>query len=1543
MRKRSLVLLLASVLSLASCNINNVTPPGGTVSSVSISQSTIDVQLGKRSSDVTVTVEGEGDYNKKVKLTSENEAVATTSFTEVESGETFKVYAHSVGTAKINLVSIQDETKAASLSVTVKTKELVIDPEIQSFYLDSQTKSFDLGDEPFDVTFTVTGKGNFDNTATVTVEQALNPEQPCISVDKSTVASGEKIRITPSATYTGEASVIVTSKQDEKKTATVQVAVKNPAPPVTPVTESVKLDYTARTITVGDEFSVTAQKVGGDIAWSLKEAGADTYLEIVSSSNSGATVRALAANPTGVTLVATVGTHVAECKFIIEDVPTDVRDLYVSNNMHLNYDEIYFYAWNDKGQHNADWPGVKLTEHVENTSHELCYKFTVDILKYPTFLFNNGKDSESEDFKKTVDCSFENLGLNDNIWFDGEGNCQFAVLQRDVPSISFVGVLNNNLTISADGIAETVLFKFNKGTPAMTETDAEDCIDVTNFAAGSFKVSGKKAGTATVKIYLTEHPEVEATLTVTVVDVSEMMTLYFSNSLSWNSVYLYMWGKNANNEDINNSWPGQRLTNPTKNKEGQDVYVLHIPAQYSSFLVHNNDGVQSEDLSKTSSSLTGKNNVWLKDDTNDDGAHLFGFATFEPFVYSIDFGTADDDDTVTLDKDGRISVPVVAQGTGVVYNVATGSDFVKIVASSDSAIVLEWVAEGTATIVATVGDKSDTLTVNCTNVQATRVDRYFFFSNNQDWEHVYLYAWGVGGTMAAWPGEEQITVIGQNKYGQDLYQIAVDTTLYDSFIINEGESGRKTSDIKLSEHPDATLNNIWVGDQVGDSNEYTPGFAAFHPIEPHESVVYIDVGDTREIDVTSIFDAGDITVQSVNGGIATTTQIISGHITVTGVNVGQTTITLTYGVAPDQVVEEIEVNVVEENKVTYYFYKGYDNYTDFSLYLYNSVSDTPKTAWPGDEFTGATVKNAAGKDCYAVVVDRNIYDAFILVAKEGLDEKQTDNVFFSEHAGKNMFGFATGEGSWHNISENTWRCHIEDGVYSPYVYSVSFFENNVTVYDGHDLTVGVTANGAGVNYAVTSGADKVSILNAESNDHQVTLHFEAAGNAEVTATLNGVQAILTVTASAGEIPVDNKTFIFSNNQGWEHVYVYAFGAGGVKNAEYPGVELTTSIGKNKLNQDLFEFEVNRNAYTGFIINEGTDARKTSDILFANISNYSLNNIYLGNRVGDESSKEYTPEFVEFHAIEPAEFDVTVEVGKTLELAVSAVYAGEITVTSNDETKATTTQIVEGKITITGVAAGATTITLTQGVAPNQITETINVTVLEQNKATYYFYTGANYTGLHLYLFNSLTHAENAEFPGEALTGSTVLNAAGKACYAVEVNKNLYDSFILVAWEDSAQKQTDDVKFSDYASSNMFSFETAPGAWHETGPNTNVWRCSIKAETYATHTHSYDPSTHLCACGDVESGYVKITFKVNFNTNSDGDIYIHGIGGWDNHIKMNWHDGNDWMITLVLKQDVKVTFKYVWHKNSDPDHPVWEGGVDREYTPTMTGIYDEGWH
>lgn len=1530
LKKKLIPLLLASLFCLASCEGDEDVPPGGTVNEIVLSQQSIDVQLGKMSSAIEVTVNGEGDFNKKVTLTSENPSIATTSFTEVESGSAFKVYAHTEGTTKINLTSVQDETKAASLSVSVKKKEVIIDPEIVSFYLDKTSKMFEVNGDPYEFQLTVTGKGEYDSSATISVSQ--DAEHPCVSINKTEVASGEKFEVRPLA-ETGQALITLTSKQDATKKAELQVAVKDSTPPEPVVTESIQLDYESRTLTVGDEFNITAVALGGDVTWQFREKAStvhtDTspYLEIVNRSNSGATVRALA--PVDVVyLTATVGEHQAECGFTIVEAPTDVRTLYVTKNANLNFEDIYFYAWDAKDQAKVAWPGEKLTSYVENTSHEYCYEFEVDILRYPNFKFNNGKSDDA--LKETINCSFDGIDNNDNVWFDGEGNYHFAELQRDVPSISFVGVYQNSLKLGVSEIKETVQFKFNKGTPAYAVTDAESCIEVTDFIAGSFKIEAKKVGSASIKIYLEEHPEVEATLSVTIVDASEMTTLYFSNSLNWSAVYLYMWGEG---EGVNNGWPGQRLSSPVKNKEGQDVYVLHIPVQYTSLVINNNEGAQSENIDKNDSHLVGEiNNLWLKDEQNDDGTYKFGFAKYDPMVYTIHFKEEGDaDNHVTLDMEGRIVVPVTSSSGGVVYNVASGSEYVKILgSSSDSSLVLEWVSAGEATIVATVGDASDTLYVTCTNNPAVKEDVVYIFSNNQGWENIYLYAWGPGGQNAGWPGVKVTDKIGKNKFDQDLYQFAVDTLLYDSFLLNEGDGLRQTDDILLSEHPLIEGNNIWIGDQIGDSNKYTPMFGLFHPIEPAKSSVTIEEGLSTEIDIYSVIPADQITVQSLDGSVATTTQIISNHITVTGVNAGHTKVTLTYGSGDNVIEEQVDVTVVEENKQDYYFYKGYDNYTDFSLYLFNSTTKEEKSAWPGDALTGPTYKNAAGKECYKVTVDLNKYDSFILYGKDNGEDKQTDDALFNNFTGKNMFGF----GSWYELG-GKWHCNVADGVYSEYVYSVSFNENDVTVNENHDLIVGVTASDPGVTYEVTSGADKVEIV--QYSDSQITLRYKAAGSAVITATLHGKTATLNVTSSAEPVQPDVKTFIFSNNQHWEHVYLYAFGAGEVKNAQYPGVELTEVIGQNKEGEDLYKVEVDKNTYTGFIINEGSDGRKSSDILFASISDYTLNNIYLGDAVAE---KEYAPQFVKFHAIEVGATSVSVDEGKTVEVTVHSIFESGITVTSADPLTATTTQIVDGKITISGVKVGTTSVTLTHGTGEDIVQETIEVNVLEENIVTYYFYTGFDsYSGLHLYLFNSKTHEENAAFPGVALSGDTVKNAAGKDCYVVEVDRNVYDSFILVAWENSDQKQTDDVAFSDYASNNMFSFD--PDGWHDTGSG---WKCSIAAETYAAHVHSYDANTHLCACGEAENGYAAITFVVNYDTKGDGDIYLVGLNdNWtpSEGYKMSWTSGNNWVITLALKVGEQIAFKYV-HIHLD-DSVTWEGGSNHLFTPTTTAIYDEAWH
>ena len=73
-----------------------------------------------------------------------------------------------------------------------------------------------------------------------------------------------------------------------------------------------------------------------------------------------------------------------------------------------------------------------------------------------------------------------------------------------------------------------------------------------------------------------------------------------------------------------------------------------------------------------------------------------------------------------------------------------------------------------------------------------------YFSNGVWWDKVYVYAWRTSdeNMNAAWPGEE-MTAVGQNSFGETIYQVNIDLSQYDNVIFNNG-SGQQTEDIPLT-------------------------------------------------------------------------------------------------------------------------------------------------------------------------------------------------------------------------------------------------------------------------------------------------------------------------------------------------------------------------------------------------------------------------------------------------------------------------------------------------------------------------------------------------------------------------------------------------------------------------------------------------------------------------------------------------------------------------------------------------------------------------
>ena len=1208
MKKSLFVLLIASVLSLASCDKNpqrqkNKDSLGGSINAVSLSQESIDVNIGKRSSDVTVTIDGEGNFNKGVKLTSDNEAVATTSFTEVETGQTFKVYGLTAGTAKINVVSIQDESKAASLSVTVKAKETpLVEPEIMSFYLDKDTKGFELGGSAVEFTLTVTGKGEYDNTASVAVKYMdLNgkedAEHPCVTVPQTSVTSGVKFEVTPSATNTGTAEIVFTSNQDIKKTATLRVRVEDPTPAVDPEKKDVKLDYLAKTLTEGEEFNITAQAFGGDIVWTLKETNAGDYLEILSSSNEGASVRAKA--PTnGVTLVATVGEAVAECVFVVEEQPKDIRDLYVSNNGSLNYSEIYFYAWNDFDGKNAEWPGEKLTEYEENTNNEHCYKFSVDILKYPYFKFSDGTGNE------TPEGNFNGLGENNNIWYESTEAglvSHFAKFTPNEPTIRFN---QEKAVIYSDEIPEKVYFTCIKGVPQFEIKEGNDVVTVSSIVPGSIEIKGLKVGTAKIRVYIPET-EAEDTLTVHVLDASEVKAVYFTNNRAWENVYFYAWGGSKSYD-----WPGQKLSSDIMNNLGQEAFLMHLNiAETPNFMFNaGEEGEKTEDIALSNEAFEDNNNIWVTEEYNEEGGLKVGYATFTPYEYSISFGEPAVGNEVQLDKNGTVNVKVSAVGgENVNYAIAEGADCIELVQYDHTHVKMKWLKEGTAKLVASIGTASETLTITCTETEAIKIIKTFVFSKPNSWADAYFYAWDDAYSVnQGWPGVKlgEGEKIGKNSLGEDLYQIDIDALEFTSFIINAGADGAKTSNINLFDITDYSLNNIYIGAQVGDTNEYTPMFTYFHAIELSKHEVSVEIGDSVEVSAYHIAN-GTMAVVSASEAVATTTQVVDGKITISGVSEGTTTVTVSVGEGSEKVEEVIFVNVIPLRNHIIYFYNSYTTWTDFHVYLFNSETKAEQAAWPGIALNGDYEYNEDLKKCYPVEVNLNKYDSFIISGLEdkGGEEKvrmQSIDIMFSWYLYDDLFTFDT-EGDHYidgkaNVIADTFVAHTHDystgeephmcacGAMDPDFSGINVEKTSVILEVGENIQLKVSDSKEEA-MSVVSASEAVATT-TQVVDGKITITGASIGSTTVTVSAGAAPNVRQETINVEVKATNNKTFYFYNSYStWTDFRLYVFNSvtheqqyGG-----FPGLSLSSDAILNSDLKECYAVEVNMNKYDSFII------------------------------------------------------------------------------------------------------------------------------------------------------------------------------------------------------------------------------------------------------------------------------------------------------------------------------------------------------------------------
>ena len=84
-------------------------------------------------------------------------------------------------------------------------------------------------------------------------------------------------------------------------------------------------------------------------------------------------------------------------------------------------------------------------------------------------------------------------------------------------------------------------------------------------------------------------------------EVSETMTLYFTNNHNWNSVYAYTWKDNTGTT----SWPGTAMTYVQQNEYNQAVYKIEVPTDIDGIIFNDGNGNQTVDITSNLTDGTG--------------------------------------------------------------------------------------------------------------------------------------------------------------------------------------------------------------------------------------------------------------------------------------------------------------------------------------------------------------------------------------------------------------------------------------------------------------------------------------------------------------------------------------------------------------------------------------------------------------------------------------------------------------------------------------------------------------------------------------------------------------------------------------------------------------------------------------------------------------------------------------------------------------------------------------------------------------------------
>lgn len=455
--------------------------------------------------------------------------------------------------------------------------------------------------------------------------------------------------------------------------------------------------------------------------------------------------------------------------------------VYYDNSV-SQWDKVYYYAWDNQGRHNADWPGVEVT-----TKDSRGY-YQVSVEGFTSIIFN---DPNATGLKQTEDLTVEDgkvYKLEANTVAFDNSNTQwskvyyYAFTDDEVQKTKWPG--EQITTPNSEGKYEVTLQKeytnviFNDGNGGIAGVNQTE----------DLKVDGKTHSVST-------------------------NTVRFDNTVGWEHVCYYAFNVLNGNDRSNMTWPGVEIP------ATRGLYEVTLPEGYNYVIFDNGDKNGELGTGKTadlmvengkiytisspssvrSVVLLGSFNGWSKENVLKESPE-------NTWTYLLNLSNTTEDTEFKLLVNGNQWLGYSA----VTFNAPDGWI---AEASNDGNILLKNSSAYYKTYQVTISWTPSTDITTGWNITVEGVDeRYatytvYFDKTGTGWENVYYYAFTDNGTpKAGWPGE----LIEQTNSG-GLYEANL-LEIYTTVIFNSGKMDGpevgvdKTADLPVVDGKIYTLN-----------------------------------------------------------------------------------------------------------------------------------------------------------------------------------------------------------------------------------------------------------------------------------------------------------------------------------------------------------------------------------------------------------------------------------------------------------------------------------------------------------------------------------------------------------------------------------------------------------------------------------------------------------------------------------------------------------------------------------------------------------------